>query len=98
MTYFKKNEKPEQPMKPKALIITIIFAVFLSSGCRPGETPVRPNIILIMADDIGFSDVGYYGSEIHTPNIDRLAENGLRFRTFYNMALTFEEMVKGYSD
>ena len=46
----------------------------------------RPNIILIMADDIGISDIGSYGGEIETPNIDRLANEGLRFTTFYNMA------------
>jgi arylsulfatase len=46
----------------------------------------RPNIVLIMADDLGYSDLGCYGSEISTPNIDKLASNGLRFRTFYNMA------------
>ncbi len=65
-----------------AVLLTQLFLL----GCQSGKEPVRPNIILIMADDIGFSDVGCYGSEIHTPNIDRLAENGLRFRTFYNMA------------
>ncbi|MHC4483303.1 MAG: sulfatase-like hydrolase/transferase [Planctomycetota bacterium] len=46
----------------------------------------RPNIILIMADDMGFSDLGCYGSEIHTPNLDRLAAGGLRFTQFYNGA------------
>ena len=46
----------------------------------------RPNIILIMADDLGFSDLGCYGSEIETPNLDQLAENGLRFSQFYNTA------------
>lgn len=46
----------------------------------------RPNILLIMADDMGFSDIGCYGSEIHTPNIDRLAHDGLRFTQFYNNA------------
>jgi arylsulfatase A-like enzyme len=44
----------------------------------------RPNIIVIMADDMGFSDVGCYGSEIHTPNIDKLAGSGIRFTQFYN--------------
>ena len=39
----------------------------------------RPNFLIILADDMGFSDVGCYGSEIRTPNIDRLAENGVRF-------------------
>jgi arylsulfatase len=46
----------------------------------------RPNIVVILADDIGFSDVGCYGGEIHTPNLDALAQNGLRFTQFYNMA------------
>lgn len=47
----------------------------------------RPNIILIMADDLGFSDLGCYGSEIQTPNLDRLAAEGMRFTQFYNCAL-----------
>ncbi|HOJ61474.1 MAG TPA: arylsulfatase [bacterium] len=46
----------------------------------------RPNIILILADDMGFSDLGCYGSEIATPNLDRLASNGIRFTQFYNCA------------
>ncbi|WP_222867766.1 arylsulfatase [Sphingobacterium phlebotomi] len=44
----------------------------------------RPNIILIMADDMGYADLGCYGSEIHTPNLDQLAGDGLQFRSFYN--------------
>ncbi len=46
----------------------------------------RPNIIYIMADDMGFSDIGCYGSEIATPHLDRLAEDGVRFTQFYNTA------------
>jgi hypothetical protein len=49
----------------------------------PGK---RPNIVLIMADDMGFSDLGCYGSEIPTPNIDALARRGIRFTQFYNAA------------
>jgi len=44
----------------------------------------RPNILLIMADDMGFSDIGCYGGEIQTPNLDALAARGLRFNQFYN--------------
>lgn len=44
----------------------------------------RPNVMIIMADDMGFSDIGCYGSEIETPHLDRLAENGIRFTQFYN--------------
>ena len=50
------------------------------------EQASRPNIILVLADDMGFSDIGCYGSEIHTPNLDRLAFDGLRFSQMYNVA------------
>jgi arylsulfatase A-like enzyme len=46
----------------------------------------KPNIIVILSDDIGYSDIGCFGSEIRTPNIDRLANNGVRFTQFYNTA------------
>jgi len=51
-----------------------------------GATPARPNIVLIMCDDMGFSDIGCYGGEVETPNLDALAAGGMRFRTFYNNA------------
>ncbi|MBW1851668.1 MAG: arylsulfatase [Deltaproteobacteria bacterium] len=41
-----------------------------------------PNVVIVLADDLGYADLGCYGSEIHTPNIDRLAENGIRYRHF----------------
>jgi arylsulfatase len=44
----------------------------------------QPNIILIMSDDMGFSDLGCYGGEIQTPNLDRLAKEGVRLSQFYN--------------
>lgn len=47
---------------------------------------MKPNIVLIMVDDMGFSDIGSYGSEIETPNLDRLAEGGVRFSQMYNCA------------
>ena len=46
--------------------------------------PVKPNIVVILVDDMGFSDIGCYGSEIPTPHLDALAKNGLRFTQFYN--------------
>ena len=52
------------------------------SGFAYGQN--RPNVIIVMADDMGWSDIGCYGSEIETPNLDRLAKNGLRFTQFYN--------------
>ena len=58
---------------------------FTTSGpSHAAET--RPNIVMIMADDLGFSDIGCYGSEIRTPNLDRLARDGMRFTQFYNSA------------
>jgi arylsulfatase A-like enzyme len=55
----------------------------LSAADEPAKPP-RPNIIVILVDDMGFSDIGCYGSEIPTPNLDRLAAGGLRFTEFYN--------------
>ncbi len=46
----------------------------------------KPNIVVILADDLGYSDIGCYGSEIKTPSLDKLAKNGLRFTNFYNTA------------
>ena len=46
----------------------------------------KSNIVLILGDDIGFSDIGPFGSEIKTPNLDRLADEGIRFSNFYNMS------------
>lgn len=57
---------------------------FHSSVAAPAEQP--PNILLIMADDMGFSDLGCYGSTIATPNLDALAKNGIRYKQFYNAA------------
>lgn len=62
-------------------------ALTLAAGSTVArEPPARPDIVLILADDLGFSDVGCYGSEIATPNLDRLAASGLRFTRFHNAA------------
>ncbi|MBT4864547.1 MAG: arylsulfatase [Planctomycetaceae bacterium] len=50
------------------------------------EKPARPNVVFILADDMGYSDLGCYGGEIQTPNLDKLATGGLRFTQFYNTA------------
>jgi len=66
-------------------LTTTWAALLLPAGlCFAAETAGRPNIVLIMADDMGFSDLGCYGSEIQTPNLDRLAAGGMRFTQFYN--------------
>ncbi|WP_417851518.1 arylsulfatase [Thalassoglobus sp.] len=63
--------------------VCICATILFSCTFALAEAP-RPNIIIILVDDMGFSDIGCYGSEIETPNIDRLAEQGLRFTQFYN--------------
>ena len=56
------------------------------AALAPAQQAKRPNVIVILVDDMGFSDIGPYGSEIPTPNLDALAANGLRFTQFYNSA------------
>ena len=68
-------------MRTTALVILSA----LSLPCALYADP-RPNILVIMTDDLGYSDVGCYGSEIETPNLDRLSQNGMRFSQFYNTA------------
>jgi len=53
------------------------------------QKPQKPNILLICADDLGWSDVGCYGSEVRTPNLDALAKNGIRFTSFHNTSKCF---------
>ena len=65
----------------------LILGALAPWGTWADEIQVRrPNLLLIVADDLGFSDLGCYGGEIQTPNLDRLASNGLRFTQFYNAA------------
>ena len=71
---------------------TFLFAsllIGLVSGPLPASAEpdrTRPNIVLIMVDDMGYSDIGCYGGEVQTPHLNRLAEGGLRFTQFYNTA------------
>ena len=67
--------------------ISVLFAavfVCCSAAAQAGAADKRPNIVVILVDDMGFSDIGCYGSEIPTPNLDKLAATGLRFTQFYN--------------
>ncbi len=54
--------------------------------CASALANTRPNVLVILVDDMGWSDIGPYGGEIHTPALDSLAANGVRFRHFYNEA------------
>lgn len=66
-------------------ILAALALLGIVPGCVAAQARApRPNIVLILADDLGYSDLGCYGSEISTPNLDRLASNGLRMTQFYN--------------
>src|SRR3990170_8043965 len=69
-------------------IFLALFILFSCTGNRKNNPVVKkdnqPNILLILADDLGYSDLGCYGGEIQTPNLDALAFDGLRFTSFYN--------------
>jgi arylsulfatase len=73
------------------MIRTLLVSAVLVATCthaRGADAPrsAKPNIVIILADDIGYSDLGCYGGEISTPNLDTLAAGGLRFTQFYNTA------------
>ncbi len=66
-------------------INTCLLFFTIMTGLCSAQAPKasdKPNIIVIMADDMGYSDIGCYGGEIRTPNLDKLAEGGSRFRSF----------------
>jgi hypothetical protein len=71
-----------------ATFLTLVFSITACGGTTDPETqgPSQPNVVLILADDMGFSDAGCYGGEIDTPNLDRLAYRGLRFTQAYSTA------------
>ncbi|NOX98545.1 MAG: arylsulfatase [Verrucomicrobia bacterium] len=69
-------------MKPFIILFTLTVGFF-----TPLTAAEKPNILLIMVDDMGWSDIGCYGGELDTPHIDSLAKDGLRFTSFYNNAV-----------
>ena len=73
-------------MKLSLFKLVIFLSLSAFSFLKANHDRTRPNIILIMVDDMGYSDIGCYGGEVKTPNLDKIAENGLRFKQFYNTA------------
>src|SRR5262245_35817566 len=74
----------------RMVVVCLLLSLAVAQGGK-GEggaatAQSRPNILIILSDDMGFSDIGCYGGEINTPNLDSLAANGMRFTQFYNTA------------
>jgi len=71
--------------------VSILSLVALGASAMPGGAAAikKPNVLIILADDMGFSDIGCYGAEIDTPNLDRLAGNGLRLTQMHNTSKCF---------
>ena len=67
----------------KPILLTALGA---AACAAPAAAREQPNILVILADDMGYSDIGCYGGLIHTPNLDSLAAHGLRYTQFYNTA------------
>ncbi|WP_353721216.1 sulfatase-like hydrolase/transferase [Dyadobacter sp. 676] len=90
---FGKNHSPLQERMFKTSLFLAALGLVTSAGLaalktrdhsESPENASRPNIVVILADDMGYSDMGCYGGEVKTPNLDYLALNGLRYRQFYN--------------
>lgn len=73
-------------ISPRACIAAVFGPVLVLFSANLSHTAAPPNIVVIMVDDLGYSDIGCYGGEIDTPNLDALAAKGLRFSQFYNTA------------
>ena len=72
-------------VRPLVICIFALAALPMGLAASPAlSAPSRPNIVVILVNDMGFSDIGCYGSEVPTPNLDRLAAEGVRFTQFYN--------------
>lgn len=83
---FKRYLKKRRESRLAPGLALLLLAAFFSTTAT-AQKKDKPNIILILVDDLGYSDFGAYGSEIQTPNIDKLAFGGLRLREFYNNSI-----------
>ena len=78
--------RPNAALYSFCILAAMLYTQALPAGGFSDEGNRRPNIIYIMADDMGYSDLGCYGGEIRTPNLDLLASKGIKIRSFYNNA------------
>lgn len=91
--------RPSQIWALACYLLTVCLVMFVNAATNLAGAAERPNFLVIIADDLGFSDPGCYGGEIATPNLDALAAGGLRFTQFYNTARcwpTRSALMTGY--
>src|SRR5688500_837861 len=71
-------------MTRRLTAVLVAALILMAAGAARAQTPARPNIVLIVTDDVGYGDIGSYGApDLKTPNLDRLAREGVRFTDFY---------------
>ena len=86
MPAFRNDRRSINRAMPRLSSLAVLFGLLLP-GCTAEEAPPpRPNILVLIADDLGYTDIGAFGGEIRTPNLDTLAASGLRFTSFYTAA------------
>lgn len=78
-----KSYRLEENMKLALFFINLIIISNVCSKKFSQSESTKPNIVFILIDDLGYNDVGYHGSEIYTPNIDKLARGGVRLENYY---------------
>ena len=80
---YRKEDGVKKGCVPRSMCLVLVLMTVLFSQWLPAEAgDARPNILLIVTDDMGFSDWGAFGGEIHTPHIDKLAQEGVRVTNF----------------
>src|SRR5262245_32190450 len=76
-------KRPSLQPRPIVWLLQLLLALLCGPALAAAQ---KPNVLFILADDLGYSDLGCYGGEIETPNLNALAKGGLRFTQFYNTA------------
>jgi len=84
----KQSSKPGGLTRLQRMLGIVVMATALAAPAiaSAADAARRPNIVIILGDDLGFADIGAFGSEIKTPNLDSLAKDGMRFTNFYTHA------------